>query len=93
MATIIRADGKHEPLTEPSCANLQEAVGGYLEAVRTASGAVLYINEEGKLYGLPLNVEATLLTAGQLTPGDFIVGDAVLLTLAETRADEGEEEV
>jgi hypothetical protein len=48
----------------PSLADLQSAVGGYIEAIRLQSddlSAVLWVNEEGKLRGLPVNVKATRL--------------------------------
>ncbi len=46
----------------------------------------MYINENGKLDGLPLNCKATLLY--QYGEHDPIVGDAVVLTAAETKAEE-----
>lgn len=35
----------------------QEIVGGYIETVTVASDLVLICNEEGRLMGLPFNVE------------------------------------
>lgn len=61
-----------------------EGVGGYIEAVfLPASHTILpsqtmYINEEGKLNGLPRNHRATALTRGILSPSDFVVGDVVI---------------
>lgn len=57
---------------------LQEAVGGYIEAVGVNDGYTIYLNEEGKLDGLPLNEQATRLTRGILSPFDLVAGDVVL---------------
>lgn len=66
--------------------SLQEIVDGYIETVPTAlapnwgdekAGRILLIiNEEGKLRGLPLNIDATDLSA---LLDDVIVGNAVLM--------------
>lgn len=56
-----------------SLTNLQSIVGGYIETVRVATDALLVVNEEKKLMGLPVN--PSLLT---LCSGDVIVGDAFL---------------
>jgi hypothetical protein len=69
-----------------SLRQLQEAVGGYIEAVdlpdfiRDARRAVCYVNEEGKLTGLPFNGRATdLLVPGVgLMWGDSIAGPMVV---------------
>lgn len=39
----------------------------------------MYLNEEGKLSGLPVNVTATALTRDLLPAYDVIVGDVILL--------------
>lgn len=72
---------------------LNAAVGGYIEAVavrevlvadqagrgaRAPAAFTVYLNEEGKLDGLPLNLRATHLALASLG-GDVIVGDAVVL--------------
>lgn len=61
----------------------QEIVGGYIEAVNLAEpAATLYINEEGKLHGLGVNVRATALV-WMHNPAfrnvDIICGDALLI--------------
>lgn len=85
MSTIIYADGRVE---ESSPANgrdyqlseLQAIVGGYIEILRAPDGRWLFLNERGKLEGLPLNEVATQLMAGRLAWDDYIVGDVVLCT-------------
>lgn len=43
-------------------ADYQEAVGGFIEALDIdRPGATIFINEEGKIHGLPLNRRACLL--------------------------------
>jgi Domain of unknown function (DUF3846) len=66
-------EGEPEPLRV-----IQNAVGGYIEMVRTCiPGIHMYCNEEGKLRDLPGNRLATSL----LSPyhRDIIVGDVILL--------------
>ena len=86
MATILRTNGRQERLTDLSLDTLQQAVGGYIELTRTHDGRIMYINENGKLDGLLLNHKATLLY--QYGEHDPIMGDAVVLTMAETKAEE-----
>lgn len=60
---------------------LQDAVGGWIECVGLFGAGMpeldIYLNEEGKLMGLPPNATATRLS-GIDRHGDLIVGDAVV---------------
>jgi len=60
---------------------LSQTVGGHIEAVPLETNCTMYINEEGKLRGLPINYVANLL-AHKLNSGlreyDYIVGNAVV---------------
>lgn len=58
---------------------LKAAVGGWIEGVTLHRlGLRMYVNEEGLLLGLPLNVKATRLArAGGVAA--MIVGDVVIL--------------
>jgi hypothetical protein len=60
-------------------AALQEIVGGYIELVRLTCEfpATAYINEEGKIHGLPANPAASFIAS--LRPGDYIAGTMVIL--------------
>jgi len=90
MATIIRTDGTREHLTNLSLESLQKEVGGYIELVRViieGEECTMYINEEGKVYNLPFNHEATILYDN---PYDIIVGNVVLFNREETLKDMGE---
>ena len=58
---------------------IKEAVGGWIECVHLPSlGADLWLNEEGKLIGLPLNSHGTTLWAKEYGHTDFIVGDIII---------------
>lgn len=64
-------------------ADLQGAVGGYVQPIDLLAGTLtLYVNESGKAHGLPSNPRATALW-WQLEPSargrDMIVGDAALV--------------
>lgn len=56
---------------EISLESAQEIVGGYVERVRCPDGSILLVNEEGLLYGLPVNEEASAI-AGQMIVGNVI---------------------
>lgn len=60
---------------EPPLSELQRHVGGYIEYVSLPSGAIGWVNEEGKLKGLPFNPLATALYAN---PSDSICGTMVV---------------
>jgi len=60
---------------------LSKAVAGWIEAVdldQELAGLTLWINEEGKLTGLPFNFLATKLWEMSYGKTDIIVGDAVI---------------
>jgi Domain of unknown function (DUF3846) len=95
MATLIPAAGEPRFL-EPAngvaftLAELQAAVGGYIEALRVplellTDGAplVLFCNEDGKRQHLPINRFATFMMRTILRPDDQIVGDALVCTMTE----------
>ncbi len=76
---------------------LQKKVGGYVELVRLSTGIDMYINEEGKMCGLPVNKIATqLYWHYRDVTDDLIVGDVILLSsrnggvmsLSKSRQDE-----
>jgi len=88
----IPVEGHPEIITvkegQDELALLQKTVGGYIEAVTvTEDGHTLYLNDEGKMNGLPVNETATRMTRGILSPYDLIMGDTVLVGPVD---DEGE---
>jgi len=71
---------------EPKYAEVKEFVGGMVEAVTFPNGDLLLLNEEGKLMGLPLNLEATAIWRETFDNdnfitgrNDFVVGPAILI--------------
>lgn len=71
-----------------SYATLSRAVGGMIEAVTLPNGLTLWVNEEGKMDGLPVNDYATKLFTSAFGAGvDIIVGNAIITGGAD---DEGE---
>lgn len=56
---------------------LQEAVGGWIQAVDLSDTLTMWLNEEGKLNGLPLNTQATDLWEEVYGKTDFIVGNVI----------------
>ncbi len=80
---VIEPDGssRYEDV-EPdnTLAGLQSLVGGWIEALGLRPGLTAYINEEGKLNALPVNLIGTHV-ATQLGwrgfPGDVLVGPVV----------------
>jgi len=90
MATWIKTDGTTTEVHPKdgrafTLEELQAFVGGYIELVRIDGERNLWLNEEGKLDGLPLNVKATKLTHGIIAEWDFIVGDVLVATPEEFR--------
>lgn len=73
------------PDFEHSLENMQNVVGGNLEALdlsydeQTGRRITLWLNEEGKLIGLPVNF--ALLHQGQLI--DIVMGDCIITAVDE----------
>lgn len=90
---IVTTDLQTVELPALDYASLSEAVGGYIELVHLRGkfdGFAMYVNEEGKLNGLPMNDLATIVwekSFGAFT--DIILGNAVLVN-AETDGDGNE---
>ena len=60
IMVVIKEPGKApvvDPLFENRLEAFQKAVGGYIEAVTVAEDLVLICNEEGRLMGLPFNID------------------------------------
>lgn len=80
-AIIVKTDGTMTVRQLDTYDDINKALGGYIEAVRFGRFGTAYVNEEGKLLGLPRNEIATQLcfrfNVG-LALDDFIVGDFVI---------------
>lgn len=58
---------------------LQTAVGGLIEVKTLQSGYTMFMNEEGKIYGLPVNERATEIWLAHFPDfPDVIVGNIVI---------------
>ena len=71
---------------EPDYKAVSKFVGGMVEVVSMPNGDLLLLNEEGKLMGLPLNLEATAIWKDTFDNdnyitgrNDFVVGPAILI--------------
>ena len=85
MAYLLKVDGTIEQMGwKPSLEELQAAVGGYIEMVRTNNVGYMYCNEEGKLLGLPVNIAATTM----IEHDDVIRGDVVVMELDEEKEED-----
>ena len=91
MASILKTNGEIVPLEDVSLKSLQSAVGGLIEMVLATEGRIMFVNEEGKLLGLPVNEQATKIYAYREQQGP-IAGDAVVGTEAEFAETEDEPE-
>lgn len=78
-ALVITADAWMYGEVSTDLDGLQALVGGYIEAVSLTEGHA-YVNEEGKLMGLPVNALATDLAHAAGWPyGDVLCGTVVFL--------------
>jgi hypothetical protein len=64
-------------LEADSLSQLQEAVGGLVQAIDLQDNLTLWCNEEGKLIGLPVNVMGTRLWEKSFGLTDVIMGNVV----------------
>ena len=66
---------------KPSFEELKKMVGGYIEFAYDDGNTQIICNEEGKIFDLPFNLEATDKWGDLLgyEPKDFLVGDVVIL--------------
>ena len=72
---------------EPTLKEMQKFVGGYIEVVQAKNGDDIILNEEGRIFGYPVNHEASehWLGVGQYDDvegfeGRNIVGNAMILS-------------
>lgn len=81
---VFIAANENIPISRRSLDGLEDyqaAVGGFIEPVYSAEAGqevILYLNELGKLHGLPENKRATSFLQGRLRHGDFVAGDAIV---------------
>ena len=84
---LIPTKGKARPYEVKSIGSLdeivclQEAVGGFVKSIKTNADENEYLltNERGADYGEPINRVATYLVHNQLSEGEYIAGDALMV--------------
>lgn len=82
-AVVISWDGdvrtvEYEKKNELSF--LQDTVDGYIQMVALmGTQLTMYVNEEGKLHGMPANSKATSILREKFKTPDYIAGDAVFV--------------
>ena len=69
----------YEEGLEPDLEHLYRVIGCKLVQLITTADGDLWIDEEGKLRGAPLNRRATDRWSGILFPGDYLAGNVVLV--------------
>lgn len=82
MAVIYKSNGEvieTSPKNKKyfSLKELKEIVGGYIEIVNLGYDYMV-VNEEGKLIGLPFNLNATIVYQISTKIGEHIVGDVLV---------------
>ena len=79
---VISPDGTAEKKSiVADLEGLQAAVGGYVQQLFLAPGIWAWVNEEGKLDGLPVNPKATAfchVVGPNIAADDYIVGPMVV---------------
>ena len=103
MATLIKTDGtfvevKPENGKAFTLDELQKFVGGLIDVIVFPSGKSLYINDEGKNIGLPVNWQAQEMVWKKEYPienyplnnDETLVGDVLLLSAEEDEAQRAE---
>jgi hypothetical protein len=71
--------------TDFTLSEAQALVVGLIEVFPLGDGRIMVCNEEGKLEGLPVNVEATILFRRTYGPVDTVVGDVFICRSSELR--------
>jgi hypothetical protein len=81
-AAVVKTDGTYTIVDSRwDYDELSKTVGGYIEAISLGSSGEMFLNEEGKLFGLKVNYVANGLASefdAGLSVWDNIVGDVVV---------------
>ncbi len=81
LAITLNAEGEAKEVElvegESQLEKLQEAVGGLVQAVDFTPNLTIWVNEEGKIIGLPINPMATFLWEKYFGLTDFICGNVI----------------
>lgn len=87
QAVVIKTDGTKDIIefeVGKSFSLIQKSVGGYVQVIGLPkSKADLWVNEEGKINGLPQNPIATSIWVDEFGYTDIICGDVVITGYAD----------
>ena len=80
MIQLIKTTGEiiNLPSKKLTLEELQTFVGGYIELVKLNREEIMVVNEDGKLYNLPVNIIATTIYQKVIPSKDVIVGDVII---------------
>lgn len=88
IAIQINTDGLVKDLEDLSLEALQSAVGGWVQYVQVLDGLLMWVNEEGKMDGLPHNKHAQRFWDATYEAGtDLIMGNVVFTGDADARGE------
>lgn len=82
-AMLIQSDKSYSEIDVNGLTDLQKAVNGYIEGISLGGTLFGYINEEGKLRGLPINQLATRFWKSRRGVDDVICGNLVVVGVAD----------
>lgn len=90
MGKLIKTDGtikdvKPENGKFYTLKEMQDYVDGYIQVIDLGRSGCMIVDEEGKIRGKAVNVEATKKAIKHLMFGDFIVGDVLICRKGEVR--------
>ena len=91
-AVQVTVDGRIRVIdldtVESELSTLQDAVGGWIQALDVVGGMSMYLNEEGKILGLPINPVGTAYFVDTWGEGhDVINGDVVFTGLPDNEGE------
>jgi hypothetical protein len=79
-AVVIPVDGEPQEVEVEDWRGLGELVGGWIQIAPTpGSPFTMYVNEEGKIEGLPFNAQADAIANRYRHWSDPLVGPAVIV--------------
>ena len=78
----VKCSGKNENIEfsgdKVTLEEMQKCVGGYIEPIYIGGNKIMFVNEEGKINGLEMNVAATNFLRSHGIP-HVIVGDVLVI--------------
>ena len=90
MAQIIKVTGDTKQVepqngTDFTLEELKSIVGGYIQIAYLRDGEIMVIDEDGKLKGKDLNLQASLRYRRDVNPYDSVVGDVLICKTSQVQ--------